>query len=135
MKFQESIGNTNVDDVMIKIHGLHVYYADASRKKEWVLDHWSDESKMTVMKNSSFFVTKSQNWILTWKNLNYFMKVVKRFLSTLFLKEKFHCFIKESLHNKIFLSKDIERTHILKVLRLANFCERQIALSLEVIIN
>ena len=39
VKFQESIGNTNVDDVMIKIHGLHVYYADASRKKEWVLDH------------------------------------------------------------------------------------------------
>ena len=39
VKLQESIGNTNVDDVMIKIHGLHVYYADASRKKEWVLDH------------------------------------------------------------------------------------------------
>ena len=39
VKFPESIGNTNVDDVMIKIHGLHVYYADASRKKEWVLDH------------------------------------------------------------------------------------------------
>ena len=36
---------------------------------------------------------------------------------------------------KFFFQKDVERTHILKVLRLANFCERQIALSLEVIIN
>ena len=92
---------------------------DASRKNQWVGDRWSDESKMTLLwKIAFFFVTKSQNWIhkieflharfwiISWKPL-------KDFFQHSFWKKNFTVF-KASLHNKIFLSKDVEKTNILK---------------------
>ena len=94
----ESVCYANVDDVMIKIYRLRVYY---SRIKRILLEKKSGPETVEVMKlkwsyyEKYFFLcdkmAKLNSKLSSYmKDFNYFMKVPKRFLSTLFLKEKFH---------------------------------------------